>query len=86
MRKSGLTGLTISAGCVALLFVLSEFGLVRFGPCGPDPLGLVFLLGFLLFGGLGILLIIAGLLSKGTRKLHGSGPDLRKDQPNDQLQ
>ncbi len=83
MLKVGLIGLAISAACIALLALLGQFGLVQFGPCGPDPLGLVFLLGFLLCGGIGLLLTIAGLIHRNIRK-HRTEPS--SDLPDSHLQ
>jgi len=76
MLRIGLIGLAIALGCVVLLALLSQMGLVAFGPCGPDPLGLVFLLGFLICGSVGILLTIAGLVQKGFRKLRDDDESL----------
>ena len=68
MLRVGLIGLAIALGCVALLALLSQIGLLTFGPCGPDPLGMIFLLGCLVCGGVGLLLTVAGLLQKAFRK------------------
>jgi len=68
MRRVGLAGLGIAAGCLLLLILLSQMGVVQFGPCGPDPFGLVLLLGFLVIGCGGVVITVGGLLQLGFRK------------------
>jgi hypothetical protein len=67
--KIGLIAFGVSVSSMVLLMVLSQFGVAQFGPCGPDPFGLVLMLGSLLAGALGLLLTTGGLLEMGWRKL-----------------
>jgi hypothetical protein len=57
-----------SAGCLLLLALLSSLGVVSAGPCGFDLFGSILLLGFLIGGGVGILLVSIGLLQKALRR------------------
>jgi hypothetical protein len=69
MLRFGIVWLCLSV-CIALLFaLLLETGAAHFGSCGPDFLGLVCLLGFMITGGVGVLLTAAGLLRLGFRKI-----------------
>jgi hypothetical protein len=72
MLRVGKIGLGLAALCVALLFVLSPLHLVQFGPCGPDPLGLVLFLGVLVGGGLGFILMIAGAIRARVREVRSA--------------
>jgi hypothetical protein len=76
MLKAGLIGLVIAASCLALLALLTQAGVLQFGPCGPDPFGLVFLLGFLFCGAVGLLLTIIGLIHRAIRRYRTSEPTL----------
>jgi len=69
MLKIGLFGLTLSAGSALLLTLLTQVGVAHFGPCGPDAIGLIFFIGFLSTGSIGILITATGLLRMGFRKL-----------------
>jgi hypothetical protein len=68
--KVGLIALCASVGCFLLLMLLSALGVVSAGPCGFDPLGWVLFFGFLVGGGVGILLTAIGLLQKAFRRVH----------------
>ena len=70
MMKVGLILVGAAAGMLALLALLSWVGLSRFGPCGPDPLGLFLLLGFLLTGGAGFLFLLVGALTLVGDRIH----------------
>jgi hypothetical protein len=69
MLRCGLIGLALSAGCALLLTLLSMAGAAHFGPCGPDAPGVIFLIGFLSTGSLGILLTAAALWQRGIKRL-----------------
>ena len=70
MRKfPGLVLLAISAAFLVALSTLSALHLVFWGPCGPDPLGLVLLCGFLLTGAVGGLFTFVGLLKKISNRI-----------------
>ena len=69
MLKFGLIGLGLSGGCAVSLSLLIRAGVAHFGPCGPDAVGMVLLLGFLSTGGLGALITVAGLLEIGFRRI-----------------
>jgi hypothetical protein len=78
MIKPGLVLLGIAAGILPLFALLSYVGFTRFGPCGPDAIGLVLLLGFLLSGGAGLLWTLVGCLILLTDRIRGrasSGAD-----------
>lgn len=66
--KAGLMSLGASAACFLLLAVLGQLGVVKGGPCGFDAFGSVLFFGFLIGGGLGVLLTAAGFLQKVFRK------------------
>ena len=70
MLRMGLIGLGVAAGCALLLTFLGLIGVAHFGPCGPDAVGMVFLLGFLITGSVGLLLTTVGLLQRAFHKLH----------------
>ena len=67
--RFGLIALAAGAGCMVLLLVLNLFGVARFGPCGPDGLGLALFLGCIAAGSVGILSSAAGLVLTGVRRL-----------------
>jgi hypothetical protein len=46
MLRKGLILLGISAAILLLFTLLENIGFAHFGSCGPDPAGLVMLLGF----------------------------------------
>jgi hypothetical protein len=68
MLKLGLILIGCALVSLVLLAALSGFGLARFGPCGPDGVGLVFFLGMLGFGALGLLFTLAGIIQRFVRR------------------
>jgi hypothetical protein len=86
MLKAGFIGLAIALGFIILLALLSQMGLVMWGPCGPDPFGLVLLLGVLICGSVGILLTIMGFIQKCFRKFHDDGSSPAADDVSKEFQ
>jgi hypothetical protein len=75
MLKAGLIGLGLAAGIGVLFALLVEAGAAHFGSCGPDQLGLLCILGFLVAGGGGILLTVGGLIDLCICKLRPQKAD-----------
>ena len=86
MFKAGLIGLAIALGFILLLALLSQMGLVVWGPCGSDLFGLTLILGFLICGSVGTLLTVAGLFRKGFRKPRGDGSHPSPDRTSEEFQ
>jgi hypothetical protein len=69
MLRIGVIGLGLSLALFTVLFAGTSLNVVRFGPCGPDMVGLCLLGGILLSGSAGVLLLLFGLIAIAVRKL-----------------
>jgi hypothetical protein len=71
MVKPGLIFLGVGVGMILLLALLMSAGLSSFGPCGPDPFGLVLLLGGFLSCGVGLLAMLMGAAMLASDRIRG---------------
>jgi len=78
-------GLAIALSGILLLASLSRTDLVDWGPCGPDPFGLILLLGVLICSSVGSFFTIAGLIQRALRKLRREGTHLPVDQASEEF-